>query len=110
MATFYGVCLTAASSDEPVEQSLIIDAQLVQHGLFQVSRVQHMWSHENSLQDGGIGIPPISYCSPLTRCLATNSITFTPWLAAKEGPKINTVVVEVCPLGVVTRFYESHVR
>ena len=61
-----------------------------------------MWSQESSLKDGGIGIPTISYCSPLTRCLVTNSITFAPLLAPDskelEGPRIHTVVVEVCPL------------
>jgi len=72
------------------------DAQLIQNGFFQVSKVQDMWRQESSLTDGGIGIPTVSYCSPLTRCLATNSITFTPLLAAKGGPRINTVVVEDC--------------
>ena len=89
---------------DQLKQSLIIDAQLVQDGFFQVSRVQHMWKHESSLKDGGIGIPTVSYCSPLTRCLVTNSITFTPLLAAEEGPKINTVVVEVCSLNFAICF------
>lgn len=94
---FHNLRLDTAQKDSLKDDGdLLRDAQLVQNGLFQVSRVQHMWTHENSLDDGGIGIPPISYCSPLTRCLATNSITFTPWLAVKGGPKINTVVVEDC--------------
>ena len=64
-----------------------------------------MWKNESSLEDGGIGIPTISYCSPLTRCLVTNSITFTPLLAAKNGPKINTVVVEASPVIRLLKFY-----
>ncbi|KAM6493128.1 hypothetical protein JOM56_011262 [Amanita muscaria] len=94
---FHNLRLDTAQKDSLKDDGdLLRDAQLVQNGLFQVSRVQHMWTHENSLDEGGIGIPPVSYCSPLTRCLATNSITFTPWLAVKGGPKINTVVVEDC--------------
>ena len=71
-----------------------------------------MWKHESSLKDGGIGIPSVSYCSPLTRCLVTNSVTFTPLLAAEEGPRINTVVVEVCPLpvNVVIRLHNFFVQ
>ena len=98
METSNGVCLTQRYQTDHLKQSLIIDAQLIQDGFFQVSMVQNMWRQESSLKDGGIGIPTVSYCSPLTRCLVTNSITFAPLLAAKEGPRIKTVVVEVCLL------------
>ena len=97
-----GYVSQTASSDEPPKAVFITDAQLIQDGFLQVSKVQNMWSQESSLKDGGIGIPTISYCSPLTRCLVTNSITFAPLLAPDskelEGPRIHTVVVEVCPL------------
>lgn len=72
------------------------DPMLTQEGYFQASKIEDMWKEENSLKEGGIGIPQISYCSPLTRCLVTNSITFTPQLAANGGPEIHTVVVEDC--------------
>jgi hypothetical protein len=57
-----------------------------------------MWKHGRSRKDGGIGIPTVSY-------------TFTPLLAAEEGPKINTVVVEVVvsPLNVVICLHNFHV-
>ena len=59
-----------------------------------------MFTQENSLGGGNdLGIPEISYCSPLMRCLATNTITFAPLLDVQEGkkPKIATWVYEVHP-------------
>ena len=71
---------------------LITDPALVQGGLLEVSNVHDMWITESSLPNGGIGVPEISYCSPLTRCLVTNSITFSKQL---EAESIDTIVVEV---------------
>ena len=84
-----------------LKQSLITDDNLIQDGFLQVAKVQDVWKDENSIKDdkgnavSGIGLPTISYTSPLTRCLVTNSVTFTPFLGA-DGFK--TVVVEVSPL------------
>ena len=71
---------------------LIADPALTQDGYLQVTDVHDMWMTESSLPNGGIGVPQISYCSPLTRCMVTNSITFSKQL---EAGLINTVVVEV---------------
>ena len=87
-----------------LKKSLITDDQLLQDGFIEVTKVQDMWKDENSIEDddgnavAGIGIPTISYTSPLTRCLVTNSVTFTTPLGADGGSEINTVVVEVSPL------------
>lgn len=79
------------AKDRPIR-----DSPLTQDGFLQASNVQAMWTKENSLDKGGIGIPTISYCSPLMRCLSTNSISFAPQLDASGGPTINTVVYEDC--------------
>ena len=58
-----------------------------------------MWITESSLPNGGIGVPQISYCSPLTRAMVTNTIIFSKQL---EAGTIHTVVVEVfCPFYIL---------
>ena len=58
-----------------------------------------MYTTENSLTNGGIGIPEISYCSPSMRTMATNSITFAPLLGDPSGAKITTLLYDVRALG-----------
>ncbi|KAF8816208.1 hypothetical protein BYT27DRAFT_7077738 [Phlegmacium glaucopus] len=84
------------------------DSPLTQEGYLKARNVQTHWTTENSLDKGGIGIPQISYCSPLMRCLVTNTVSFTPQLAADGGPTINTVVYEDCREQVST--HESEHR
>jgi len=69
------------------------DAALTQDGLMQVTDTHDMWMTESSLPNGGIGVPQISYCSPLSRAMCTHSITFSQQL---EAATIRTVVVENC--------------
>ena len=76
---------------------LPVDPPLTQDGYLQAFNVLSKWQEENSLADGeNIGIPNISYVSPMTRALVTNSITFATQLNASGGPTIQTVVHEVC--------------
>ncbi|KAF8816210.1 hypothetical protein BYT27DRAFT_6467163 [Phlegmacium glaucopus] len=72
------------------------DSPLTQNGYLQACNVEAHWTTENSLAKGGIGIPQISYCSPLMRCLVTNTLSFSPQLDADGGPTINTVVYDDC--------------
>ncbi|KDR73940.1 hypothetical protein GALMADRAFT_99679 [Galerina marginata CBS 339.88] len=75
----------------------LVDAPLTQDGYLQAFNVLSKWQEENSLADGQcLGIPNVSYCSPMIRALVTNSITFFPQLAASGGPTIQTVVHENC--------------
>lgn len=75
----------------------LVDSPLTQDGYLQAFNVLSKWQEENSLDAGKcIGIPDISYVSPMTRALVTNSITFSPQLNASGGPTIQTVVHENC--------------
>ena len=57
------------------------------------------------MADGeSIGIPNISYVSPMMRALVTNNITFAPQLNASGGPTIQTVVHEVHTLFTISAF------
>jgi broad specificity phosphatase PhoE len=87
------------------------DAPLTQEGLIQSFNVQTMWTTENSLREGtaGIGIPQISYCSPLTRCLETHTVSFASLLGAAGGPAIITKVYEDCR-EIVTSSEAEHRR
>jgi len=70
-----------------------VDSPVTQEGYLQVYNVLSIWEEENNLGDGkNIGIPNISYCSPMMRALVTNSITFSPQLVAST---ITTVIREV---------------
>ena len=111
--TSNGVCLKQRYQTDHLKKSLITDDQLLQDGFIEVTKVQDMWKDENSIKDDkgnavpGIGIPTISYTSPLTRCLVTNSVTFTTPLGTDGGSEINTVVVEVSPLVSCHSFTKS---
>ena len=85
------------------------DAPLTQEGLIQSFNVQTMWTTENSLREGtaGIGIPQISYCSPLARCLETHTVSFASLLGAAGGPAIITKVYEVHTLSCLLGFPQS---
>ena len=72
------------------------DPELTQNGYLDASNVHSVWVQEQS--DANIGLPQISYCSPLTRCLATNTITFGTEVYGDSSPKLNTIVVEVSAL------------
>ena len=72
---------------------LLGDPPLTQKGYIQACNVQAMYTTENSLPDGGVGIPEISYCSPEMRTMATNSITFAPLLG--QPPSITTLLYDV---------------
>jgi len=67
------------------------DAQLVQDGIIQAQHVRSVWVTELA---AGIGLPQVSWCSPFTRVLVTNTIT----LGDLPGnPQlVQTVVVEDC--------------
>lgn len=89
------------------DNRLPVDAELTQRGYIEASLVEEMWTKELAAD---IGLPSISYCSPLTRCLETNSISFgqslqivDPFKKAKQtgdkqtdDAKIKTTVLEVC--------------
>jgi broad specificity phosphatase PhoE len=75
----------------------LVDSPLTQDGYLQAFNVLSKWQEENSLADGEcIGIPNVSYVSPMMRALVTNSITFATQLNASGGPTIHTFVHENC--------------
>ncbi|PPQ99271.1 hypothetical protein CVT26_014104 [Gymnopilus dilepis] len=66
------------------------DASLTQKGFLQAFNVQAVWAAEESLPNNTeIGIPDLSFCSPLTRCLITHTITFAPQL---QDSRLHSVV------------------
>ena len=56
--------------------------------------VHAMWEEEKK---ANIGLPQISYCSPLSRALLTNTITFGTevYYDSNTQPEITTTIVEV---------------
>jgi len=82
----------AINNDHPnvAMKSEMRDPQLVLEGLLQAQHVQSVWASELA---AGIGLPQLSYCSPLTRTLATNTITFgnLPGISS-----LKTTIVENC--------------
>jgi broad specificity phosphatase PhoE len=81
------------------------DPELVQDGYTEADSVHSIWTTELG---AGLRMPRTNYCSPLTRCLVTNTITFSgfPNHAPPENSGIGpphgmpvplvTVVVENC--------------
>ena len=56
--------------------------------------VHAMWEEEKK---ANIGLPQISYCSPLSRALLTNTITFGTevYYDSDQAPEMTTTIVEV---------------
>ncbi|KIM81046.1 hypothetical protein PILCRDRAFT_821884, partial [Piloderma croceum F 1598] len=71
-------------------ESEMRDPQLALEGFLQAQHVQSVWESELV---AGIGLPQLSYCSPFTRTLATNTITFGNLLGASS---LKTTIVENC--------------
>jgi len=68
------------------------DAALTQTGFLQCQHVRSVWIQELA---AGIGLPQISYSSPLTRCMVVNTITFSELGKGIPTPA-KTTVVEDC--------------
>jgi len=73
------------------------DAALTQKGYVQAGLVRAEWDSARS-ENPGIGLPQLSFCSPMRRALATNSISFSSELSVENPPTptMNTLVVENC--------------
>jgi len=63
----------ATNNARPNDALDMRDSQLVQDGFLQALHVQSVWASELA---AGLILPQLSYCSPFTRTLATNTITF----------------------------------
>jgi len=72
------------------------DPELTQQGLLDAANVHTVWVKEQA--EASIGLPQISYCSPFSRCLTTNTITFGVEAYGSDLPKLSTLVVEVSTL------------
>jgi len=74
------------------------DAALSQKGCIQAALVRDVWDSARCEHPVGIGLPQLSFCSPMRRALTTNTITFSKELSVKDPPtpKMTTLVVENC--------------
>jgi hypothetical protein len=69
------------------------DAELTQQGFLDAANVHTLGVKEQA--EANIGLPQISDCSPFTRTLITNTITFGVEVYGSNPPKLSTLVVEV---------------
>ncbi|KIJ98874.1 hypothetical protein K443DRAFT_133282 [Laccaria amethystina LaAM-08-1] len=74
------------------------DAALSQKGCIQAALVRNVWDSARTEDPVGIGLPQLSFCSPMRRALTTNTITFSRELSIEDPPtpKMITLVVENC--------------
>ncbi|KAF9002164.1 hypothetical protein BDQ17DRAFT_1357547 [Cyathus striatus] len=63
-----------------------VDPDVTQTGFITALQVRQIWEQELA---AGLGLPQISYSSPLTRALVTNTLTFGPEFA-QDPPAVNT--------------------
>ena len=79
------------------------DPDLTQQGTLDTMNVHVMWEKEKK---ANIGLPQISFCSPLYRALLTNTISFgvEVYYDSDKKPDLTTTIVEVS-LHPVFMFY-----
>ena len=82
------------------------DPDLTQQGVLDCMNVHVMWETEKK---ANIGLPQISYCSPLYRALLTNTISFgvEVYYDSNTKPDLTTTIVEVS-LQLFSCFAASH--
>ena len=70
------------------------DPDLTQQGILDAMNIHARWEEEKK---ANIGLPQLSYCSPLSRALLTNTITFGTevYYDSDQAPEITTIIVEV---------------